>query len=107
MKIAGGCPMGCGETLILSSEGGHVTCGLLGCPDPCAADRLLEKLARPDRRQILVVVVDQQDHTLDCAELPEDNFILLTGDRMEVTAAQRYSNGTTQMTVKRKAPVPA
>jgi hypothetical protein len=32
--------MGCGETLFLG-DGGHVTCSLLGCPNPCAADKLL------------------------------------------------------------------
>jgi hypothetical protein len=107
MKVAGGCPMGCGETLILSSEGGHVTCGHLGCPDPTVVDDLLGKLARPDRSKVLVLVVDQKDHTLDAAELPADNYILLTGERMEVTAAQHYLNGTAQLTIKRKAAVPA
>lgn len=40
LRVAGRCPMGCGETLFLGL-GGHVTCSLIGCPDPCAADRLL------------------------------------------------------------------
>lgn len=40
-KVAGRCPMGCGETLFLGT-GGHVTCSLVGCPDPCAADDLLD-----------------------------------------------------------------
>lgn len=39
-KVAGKCPMGCGSTLFLGS-GGHVTCGYLPCPNPCAADELL------------------------------------------------------------------
>lgn len=38
--VAGECPMGCGRTLFLG-EGGHVTCSLVGCPDPCAAADLL------------------------------------------------------------------
>lgn len=40
-KVAGFCPMGCGETLFLGA-GGHVTCSLLKCPNPCAADGLLQ-----------------------------------------------------------------
>lgn len=39
-KVQGHCPMGCGETLFLGN-GGHVTCSLIGCADPTAADRLL------------------------------------------------------------------
>jgi hypothetical protein len=39
-KVAGECPMGCGRTLFLGS-GGHVTCSLLGCPNPAAADEWL------------------------------------------------------------------
>ena len=38
--VAGHCPMGCGATLFLG-DGGHVTCSLLGCPRPTAADELL------------------------------------------------------------------
>jgi hypothetical protein len=39
-KVAGKCPMGCGETLFLG-DGGHVTCSLLGCLRPSAGDELL------------------------------------------------------------------
>ena len=39
-RVAGKCPMGCGETLILGT-GGHVTCSYLGCPRPAAPDELL------------------------------------------------------------------
>lgn len=39
-KVAGRCPMGCGATLFVGA-GGHVTCSLLGCPRPTAADELL------------------------------------------------------------------
>lgn len=38
--VAGFCPMGCGQTLFLGA-GGHVTCSLIGCPRPTAADELL------------------------------------------------------------------
>lgn len=38
--VAGHCPMGCGETLILGT-GGRVTCSLLRCPRPSAVDELL------------------------------------------------------------------
>lgn len=39
-KVAGFCPMGCGETLFTGS-GGHVTCSYFQCPNPCAVDELL------------------------------------------------------------------
>jgi hypothetical protein len=39
-KVAGRCPMGCGETLFLGS-GGHVTCSLDRCPRPTAVDELV------------------------------------------------------------------
>jgi hypothetical protein len=32
--------MGCGQTLFLG-KGGHVTCSLIGCPNPVAVDDLL------------------------------------------------------------------
>jgi hypothetical protein len=57
-KVAGACPRGCGETLFLA-EGGHVTCALLGCPNPCAADELLHL---PTEHY---VVFDEQGWTLE------------------------------------------
>ena len=39
-KVAGGCPMGCGETLFVGN-GGRITCSLIGCPKPAAVDELL------------------------------------------------------------------
>jgi hypothetical protein len=39
VPVAGWCPMGCGETLILSRD--HVICSWLTCPDPGRADALL------------------------------------------------------------------
>ncbi len=39
-NVVGYCPMGCGQTLMLGT-GGHVTCGHLPCPDPCAVDSIL------------------------------------------------------------------
>ena len=39
-KVAGYCPMGCGETLFLGS-GGYVTCSLDVCPRPDAATDIL------------------------------------------------------------------
>lgn len=35
------CPMGCGRTLYIGS-GQRITCSLATCPDPAAADSLLE-----------------------------------------------------------------
>lgn len=40
-NIAGYCPMGCGQTLFVGARG-HVTCSLVGCPNPCAVDELLQ-----------------------------------------------------------------
>ncbi len=39
-KVAGNCPMGCGETLFLA-VGGHVTCSVIDCDDPLAVDKML------------------------------------------------------------------
>lgn len=39
-KIAGFCPMGCGETLF-RAEGGYVTCSWYACPCPGAVDQIL------------------------------------------------------------------
>jgi len=39
-KVAGRCPMGCGETLFLGA-GGYVTCSLDVCPRPDAATDIL------------------------------------------------------------------
>lgn len=39
-RVAGQCP-GCGSASLFVGSGGHVTCAVLGCKDPCAADRLL------------------------------------------------------------------
>lgn len=41
-KVAGTCPMGCGETLFLGA-GGHVTCSALTCANPCAVDEILTR----------------------------------------------------------------
>lgn len=32
--------------------------------------------------------------------LPEDSYIIVCGDRCEITSIQRYANGTTQLTLK-------
>jgi hypothetical protein len=39
-RVAGQCPMGCGDTLFLG-EGGHVTCSSDRCPDPAKVDDIL------------------------------------------------------------------
>lgn len=52
-KVAGQCPMGCGETLFLG-EGGHVTCSVISCPDPGAADRALTGRAVGELRWLVV-----------------------------------------------------
>ncbi len=40
-KVAGWCPMGCGETLFLGS-GGYVTCSYITCPCPDAVATILD-----------------------------------------------------------------
>lgn len=40
-RVAGYCPMGCGQTLFLG-EGGYVTCSMLACPNPAAVSDLLD-----------------------------------------------------------------
>lgn len=40
MKVAGYCPMGCGQTLFVGSEGG-ITCSYYRCPRPGAVDTIL------------------------------------------------------------------
>lgn len=51
-RLKGYCPMGCGQTLFAATEG-HITCSLLGCPDPTAVDTILE-----DREHEHVVVIE-------------------------------------------------
>lgn len=46
-KVSGECPRGCGSTLFLGADG-HVTCSLLGCPDPAAASNLLQRVVERD-----------------------------------------------------------
>lgn len=41
LKVAGFCPYGCGETLIVG-HGGHITCSHLGCERPEAVNEILE-----------------------------------------------------------------
>lgn len=48
-KVAGHCPMGCGQTLFLGS-GGYVTCSLDVCPNPTAAADIL---ADPEAHHIV------------------------------------------------------
>lgn len=40
-QVHGCCP-GCGGRTLVLYDHGHITCSLLGCPDPTAADRLLD-----------------------------------------------------------------
>ena len=54
-KVAGFCPMGCGETLFTGS-GGHVTCSYIECPNPCAVDELLA-----ERETEHIVIFDEDD----------------------------------------------
>jgi hypothetical protein len=48
-NVRGHCPVGCGETLILG-DGGYITCGSPGCPEPTAVSDLLR--VRPETGHI-------------------------------------------------------
>lgn len=56
-KIAGYCPMGCGQTLFRGS-GGYITCSWVSCPCPDAVATLLEN---PETEHIVVI----SDETFD------------------------------------------
>ncbi len=60
-RVAGHCPMGCGETLSLG-EGGHVTCSTVKCPDPVAVDKLLS--VPPEYGHIVVFDIDGDTFTI-------------------------------------------
>lgn len=57
-KIAGYCPMGCGQTLFVG-EGGAITCSLLSCPRPDAVHQLLS-----DRETEHIVVYGEETFSL-------------------------------------------
>jgi hypothetical protein len=57
-RVQGYCPMGCGQTLFLGT-GGHVTCSYIPCPDPTAADTILD-----DREHEHVVDLGEQTFTV-------------------------------------------
>lgn len=57
-RVAGVCPMGCGETLFLANAG-HVTCSYLPCPNPCAADEILH-----DRETEHIVVLTDESFSI-------------------------------------------
>ena len=60
-RIGGYCPMGCGETLHLSTAGLAV-CSDIDCPNPSAADNLLAACA--ETRHI-VTIADSGQHDVD------------------------------------------
>lgn len=43
-KVQGKCPS-CGSESLFLADGGYVTCSIIGCDDPCAANDLLEGAA--------------------------------------------------------------
>lgn len=50
VKVAGTCPMGCGETLFVGS-GGHVTCSFQECPNPSAVTEMISPAAIAQRQE--------------------------------------------------------
>lgn len=57
-RVAGRCPMGCGETLFLG-EAGCVTCSYISCPNPSRVDTLLHQF---DERCLVFVVKESDLH---------------------------------------------
>jgi hypothetical protein len=39
-QVQGRCPA-CGATSLFLASGNHITCAIIGCPNPCAAGELL------------------------------------------------------------------
>lgn len=62
------------------------------------------KAAGEDAEQqgIVVTTTDWEEGTIESECLTKTNFVLVYGEQMEVTHCQSYSNGTTQLTIKRK-----
>jgi hypothetical protein len=98
-KVAGECPMGCGKTLFLG-DGGHVTCSLIGCKNPTAADQWLTETRTG--RFPRVTVHDPANGDIQTAELPPDEYIVLCGEGRFVDGVQVYPKaGTVVATIKR------
>ena len=57
--VSGGCPMGCGETLVLPTTG-LITCSDVDCPNPTAASDILAD----DETGHLVTLADGGQHTI-------------------------------------------
>lgn len=58
VRVQGYCPMGCGQSLIVS-EGGYIVCGHLECPDPEAVTNILA-----DRETEHLVTFSEHDFTI-------------------------------------------
>lgn len=69
-RVAGHCP-GCGSSSLFVANGGHITCARLDCPDPCAADRVLD-----DRETEHIVLIGESSFSLQhpLRERGEDLF---------------------------------
>lgn len=57
-RVAGHCPMGCGQTLFLG-EGGHITCSWIECPNPTIVDEILDDAETCD-----LVVIGETNYTI-------------------------------------------
>ena len=53
-KVQGRCPA-CGASSLFLGKNGYVTCGVLGCKDPCAADKVLHGEPPPNRTLLIEV----------------------------------------------------
>lgn len=93
-KVAGCCPMGCGSTLFLA-DGGHITCSLIGCPDPTKADDLLH-----DRETEHIVLIGAGSFNLQhpLRERGEDLFNCTMHQRLSELAGPPVKRGRYRVT---------
>lgn len=86
--IAGHCPMGCGQTLIVDG-GGQIRCAQLTCPRPTAVDELL---ADPEAEHVV--------------ELGETSFILQHPLRERLDGALMWCDLHARIAARDRAPQP-
>lgn len=90
MDVRGVCPA-CGTALLFLGDGGYLTCSLHDCPDPGAADRLLQNSR--------AVTADSGEDS-EVAHAPESTTILRgEGIASEPRTATRPTKGSPLATV--------
>lgn len=56
-------------------------------------------------KRVMVTCTDHASGESDTKELKPDDYVLIVGERMQLAGVQKYGNGTTVLTIKRKPPV--